>query len=200
MHSYGGEDDLILKHFGDFKGRFLDLGAWDGKEISNTFAFAERGWFGVAVEASYTGVSGWLGNLALNPRITLVNAAMGVTRGIADFFHVPGCESTASERIKLRTSPRQTAQAYKIATVTIDDIIREFPGSFDYVSIDIEDWSIPVMQTIPYDKLDTKVVCVEYLHKDMFGVQENHVIIEWMAKRWGFRELATTSENVVMTR
>ena len=200
VYSYGGEDDLILKHFGDFKGRFLDIGAWDGKQISNTYAFAQAGWYGVEVEGSFDCIAPWLKNMGSFPKISLINAAMGVTNGVVDWYYVLGCESTASERIKLRTDARQTAIAYKTGLITIADIQKAFPGDFDYISIDIEDWSIPVMQSIPYDKLNTKAVCIEYLHKEMFGVEEDKAITEWMSKTCGFKHLATTSENVIMVR
>ena len=47
-----GEDEFILTFFGDHKGRFLDVGAYDGCTFSNTGQLAERGWSGVCVEPS----------------------------------------------------------------------------------------------------------------------------------------------------
>lgn len=52
MHSQNREEEAIFKYFGDFIGTFLDIGANDGKTLSNTRALAELGWCGVLVEPS----------------------------------------------------------------------------------------------------------------------------------------------------
>lgn len=49
-YSQNTEQDIILKYFGTFVGRFLDIGAYNGLDISNTRALLERGWSGVLVE------------------------------------------------------------------------------------------------------------------------------------------------------
>ena len=41
MYSQNQEEKYILKHFKDKQGTFLDLGAYDGKELSNTRALVE---------------------------------------------------------------------------------------------------------------------------------------------------------------
>lgn len=51
-YSQNGEQEAILKIFGESEGRFLDIGAYDGKTFSNTLALIERGWSGVLIEPS----------------------------------------------------------------------------------------------------------------------------------------------------
>ena len=50
MYSQNQEEQYILNHFKDKQGTFLDLGAYDGKELSNTRALVEQGWAGCCVE------------------------------------------------------------------------------------------------------------------------------------------------------
>lgn len=53
-YSQNGEDGIteeILKRLGINNGWFVEFGAWDGKELSNTFFLLERGWRGVDIEA-----------------------------------------------------------------------------------------------------------------------------------------------------
>ena len=52
MFSQRDEEQVILDHFGDRVGTFLDVGAYDGITFSNTHALALKGWSGVCVEAS----------------------------------------------------------------------------------------------------------------------------------------------------
>lgn len=52
-HSQLGEDKIIgrlLARIGIEKGFFVELGAWDGKFLSNTFALYEKGWSGCYIE------------------------------------------------------------------------------------------------------------------------------------------------------
>ena len=51
-YSQYGEDRLILDFFNGKKGNLLDIGANDGRTISNSLLFIEHGWAGVLVEAS----------------------------------------------------------------------------------------------------------------------------------------------------
>lgn len=50
MYSQNQEEKYILNHFKDKQGTFLDLGAYNGKELSNSRALVELGWAGCCVE------------------------------------------------------------------------------------------------------------------------------------------------------
>ncbi len=45
-------EDFILWNFFDYKehGFFIDVGAFDGKHLSNTLSFEEHGWKGICIE------------------------------------------------------------------------------------------------------------------------------------------------------
>ena len=49
-----GEDIFLEKLFEEMKiekGFFVDVGAWDGKHLSNTYIFIGKGWNGIEIEA-----------------------------------------------------------------------------------------------------------------------------------------------------
>lgn len=200
-YSANREDDLILEHFGAYKGRFLDLGALDGRIGSNVLRFAELGWAGVAVEASYRNVGDWLRLYRSYPKIQLVHAAIGVEGGLTRMWDTQDQSlSTCSTRLQNRGKGREVdVNCLIVSSFTIRDLMSLFPGTFDYVSIDIEGWTIPVLQTIPFDELETRALCVEWFHEDVFGEDEPAAIRE-ILKPFGFRELAKTPENLVMVR
>jgi FkbM family methyltransferase len=50
MYSQNDEEIHIITHLQTSPGRFLDVGAYDGKTFSNTRALAERGWGGILVD------------------------------------------------------------------------------------------------------------------------------------------------------
>lgn len=49
-YSQFGEDEFLAPLLPE-KGWFVDVGAWDGKYLSNTFHFVEKGWDGLEIEA-----------------------------------------------------------------------------------------------------------------------------------------------------
>ena len=49
-YSQNNEQEFILNYFNGYKGTFLDLGAYDGIELSNTRALMELGWLGMCFE------------------------------------------------------------------------------------------------------------------------------------------------------
>ena len=63
-YSQGGEQAAILEYFGEKRdGRFLDVGAFDFRGLSNVRALAERGWGGVLVEPDPQAFASLLVNL-----------------------------------------------------------------------------------------------------------------------------------------
>ena len=51
MTSQTGQDQWVLENWPQ-PGTFLELGAYDGIEFSNTLALEERGWRGYLIEPS----------------------------------------------------------------------------------------------------------------------------------------------------
>ena len=56
-YSQNGEDGVIeeiLRRMGIKQGWFVDVGAWDGKYLSNSFALVEKGWKGLEIKGDKT--------------------------------------------------------------------------------------------------------------------------------------------------
>lgn len=200
-----GEDEAVAAYFGDFKGRFLEIGAADGKILSNCYLLALKGWGGVCVEGSHRWVDAWFKNYAgMLGRVALVNEAMGTREpGWGTFFDCFGDDtaSTVSERLVKLGQSRANHHPIRKYLITAREILDLCPGPYHFVSIDIDGMSVPVMREIPYDKLDTRCVCVEYLHppNSPSGVKEDGEIIEYLAGL-GFKPLLVNEENVIMVR
>lgn len=75
IHSQNGEDGILLVLFKRLKirkGWFVDVGAWDGRHLSNTCVFAERGWKGIEIESDKRKFRSLISNFMKNPRLYLV--------------------------------------------------------------------------------------------------------------------------------
>lgn len=195
------EDDLILKLFEPgFTGRFLDIGCADGVEFSNTYAMALAGWSGVAVDASWKAAKGWLEHYRSLPNVHFVNAAMAESAGLLPFWD---CDtqmmSTCDEKLVQRQPLRQQSRRIWVAAIDVPTLMKTFGEQYNFVSVDLEGYTIQVLRQLPFDKMKAKVICAEYLTPDYFGVDEQPIVMEILG-HYGYRHVATTKHNVIAVR
>jgi FkbM family methyltransferase len=194
------EDLAVLKYFGAHKGRFLDLGAFDGKTRSNTLLLAERGWTGVAVDASWEVVPKALESYK-GLGVTFVSAAVGANPGLVPFFDCGNANlSTASIDLVHRTPDlRKIVKQRFVACVTVRDLLKVFPGTFDFLSVDLEGWTLPVLETVPLDEIKCRMVCAEYFHPMYAGFDEKTKLTSYMVSR-GFSVQGENPSNMLFVR
>lgn len=195
-HTYSQKDEerFIARFFGDRVGRFLDIGAWDAEEFSNTRRLFERGWGGVLVEPSpvcfrklmraYRGVDS----------VSLVNAGVAEDSAIKPFYATEDALSTFE--ILHRDIWAQRAgvpfREIYLRTITVPELLSAFPGPYEFLNIDVEGGSWELLRSFPLDDIGTLLVCIEY---------EDHLneIEEYCTAR-GFSRVHWTNENLLMGR
>lgn len=191
IYSQNSEQTFILDYFKDQKeGRFLDIGAYDGKTFSNTHALAKMGWRGVCIEPSPTCFKQLVQIYHLTPTIECVNAAMATERGIVRFWDSNGdAVSTTNEDHKNKWAMVGFKQFY-VNTITIDDVINYFGPQYDMISLDVESTNIQILNTLPLDAMGVKLICVEYDGRpgDVLSYCK------------GFREIHRNGENIILVR
>jgi FkbM family methyltransferase len=163
-YSQQGEDVEVLSYFEDYIGTFLDIGAYNGKEMSNTYALAEQGWSGVCVEASPQCFVQLQKTYKDSKKVKLVNAFIGSSVGCRLFFDHGGATATASTTHKKVWESQVPYQQIHVASVRVIDILDILPGPYDFISIDVEGVDLSVLKGMPgnpYQILGTKMFCVE---------------------------------------
>lgn len=199
-YSQNNEEEVIIAEFARLNvqsGRFLDIGAWDGKGFSNTFRLAELGWKGVCVEASPTVFPSLIKNHAGNPLITLVNAVVAPNQSKLVQWFDSGGDAISS------TNPAHVAKweagwkvkftPFWVYTMPISTLFDQFGFDFDFINIDVESTNLELFLALPWKALkQTKVICVEhdYRQNDMAQIAGQH----------GFRALSMNGENLILTR
>lgn len=200
-YSQNGEQKIILEIFGDFVGRFLEIGACDGKLVSNTLALVERGWSGVMVEPSPRAFVALQERHGANEKLTLVHAAVGLERGISKFWEEAtiGGYSTTEEgnRAKWQHLAAFPQRPFWIPIMSLWDLVGEFhhcagaePGPIDFLTIDTEGTSIDLFRGFLFNEIHPRVVCVEH---------DGHIgeCLKW-AKHFLYREVARNGENLIL--
>jgi FkbM family methyltransferase len=158
MRSQHGEDLALYSRFPKSSGFYVEVGALDGVELSNTHYFEHAlNWRGVLVEANPLKAEECRIN---RPQSTV--AAVAVTspdqaNGTLPFSVAVGFEalstlnltSWAKEILDRAASEREISiQNIDVPTRTLDSVLSEAgcPPDFDFMTIDIEGYEVPALR------------------------------------------------------
>lgn len=169
-----------LRNRTDFEWKFgtlLDIGANDGKTLSNSLALIEAGFEGLLVEASTKAFERLKETHNIPDRqVQLLNVAVGSYDGVIDFNE--SGELLGTGDVALVSSTRQdemdrwgvlNIQFKKISVpvITFATLMdRSIYGEFDVVSVDIEGMEPEVIPQIDFTNLRTKIAVIEWNGKN----------------------------------
>jgi len=196
MYSQNDEEKVILEYFGDKKdGKFLDLGAYDGKTFSNTLALVERGWGGVCVEASpQCFVS--LQNVHRNhPQVKCVCAAVAESSGLKKFYDSGGAVASMNEEHYKKWKDHQDDfMEILVPSITIIELVNSFNFlHIDFISVDVEGITMDIFHACMSCR-QPALMCVEY------DSEADKNEISGALSPIGYSLLHTTGENVLWGR
>ena len=190
-----GEDAFILSFFGAQKGRFLDVGAYDGHTFSNTGQLAERGWSGVCVEPSPS-VFPHLARYHDLHDVLCLNAAVTVAAKWMPFWDAKG---DALSSVDGRHVEKFSASGYPfercwIRGVTWAQVLEGFPGPYDFLNIDVEGTNAELTLACPLDMIGVRLVCLE----DDLGDQRDAVLARF--RSFGYAESKKIGGNLLFAK
>lgn len=189
-YSQGEEQQHILEHC-PASGRFLDIGAWNARNLSNTRALYERGWSGVLVEPSPEPFIGLLKEYGEDERIDLVLGAVGKDVSMTRFHASADALTTSSpQNFEKWRGVGGFYGRFWVQTVEIGFLVRNF-GPFDFVSIDTEGSSVEIFRDL-LECAAPQCICVEHDFRNVETLE--------MAKAKGYREVYFSGENQVFAK
>jgi FkbM family methyltransferase len=178
MYSQNDEEKFILEYFSGAKGVFMDIGANDGKTLSNSYALVERGWPGVCVEASpkawerLRSLHGWQNGNG----IQLINVAVGSYDGNIDFNEsgellgtgdVALVSSTRQDEMDRWVSLNMPFEKVSVPVITFKTLLeRCLYNHFDFLTIDIEGMEPEVVPQIDFTELGIIMAIIEWNGKN----------------------------------
>jgi len=145
-------------------GRFLDIGAHDGKTFSSTRALAERGWSGIYVEPDPAVLPSLYENIKqFGNKVEVVPAAIGNHNGRMPFYSSRGdMISSLSKSHADKWSGSCQFDMSEVDVVTIDTLARTKGTQFDFINIDVEGLNWDVFTQFDWGTWRPKCVCIEY--------------------------------------
>lgn len=174
-----GQDVFLVEDvFGRQRdGVFVDVGAHDGIRFSNTY-YLERhlGWQGLAIEPlpevyealrrnrRCDTVQGCVANAAGEVRFLAITGYGTMLSGIVDEYdprHVARIDRELADRDSRRDII--TVPAYTLAELLEEHGLTRV----DYLSIDVEGPELKILESIPFDRFDIRVISVENNYQDL---------------------------------
>jgi FkbM family methyltransferase len=169
-YSQFDEQQAILRYFEplmaawspEARPTFLDVGAWDPKCFSNTRALFERGWSGVMIEPSPTPMLSLLKEYGNEPKITLVQAAVGLEDSILPFQISDDGLSTSDQQSfrKWKETGGFYGRMY-VRTITWQQIAVWY-GGFTFINLDAEGISVDLFHEMVSTGIRPACCCVEH--------------------------------------
>lgn len=159
------QQDLFALAFSDFKdgGFFVEFGATDGKQASNTYLLETRyNWAGVLAEPSKE----YWAELKANRRATLSNSAVSSKSGEKLAFVESGQHSSLKGFFD-QGNQKRSNRSYFVQSISLVDLLTESnaPAFVDFLSIDTEGSEFEILNAFDFTKYKFGFICVEHNFK-----------------------------------
>lgn len=174
---YKQDEWLYNNHFKNKKkGFFLEIGADDGIDKSNTKFFEELGWDGMCIEASPKRFK----LLEKNRTCICENYAVSDSIGEVEFMDISGWGKGLSgivnsydkkhrKRIEqeLKNTKNNGREIIKVKTEMLNNLLdKHNANEIDFCTIDIEGGEYDILKTIDFNKYNIKFIIVENNYQD----------------------------------
>jgi FkbM family methyltransferase len=207
-YSQCGEDrivSLVFYALGVPRPTYLDVGANEPIEFSNTYLFYRHGCRGVCVEANPV-LCDKLRRTRSRDRC--VNVGIGARSGGTMTLHVfedhASGLTTFSEQqagLQLASGQHRVVQKLDVAIVGLNDFVREhFETPPNFMSIDIEGLEVEVLEAFDFDAYGPDVICAETLRRTAAGDMEKNTELAALIESRGYVAFADTYINTIFVK
>jgi FkbM family methyltransferase len=174
FYGQNGEDFLLWEYFGRRKqGFFIDVGAFDGIYMSNSFCFERQGWNGICIEPTprYAELCrahrpgsiclpvACVGNEGLE-EVEFREEALGLVSGITAEPDDPGLRNT----YRSFHTEFQGFNRIRVKAATLNSILEEqlpFGTVIDFISLDVEGTETDVLRGLDIERYRPRVFVIE---------------------------------------
>jgi len=164
-YSQFGEDQVLLELFKDkSNGLYVDVGAHHPYRYSNTYLLHKKGWHGINIDPDPYAIK--LFNKA-RPHDVNLNCGVGPQEGNMEYykFSDPAVNTFVEEEAKKWMHKNWVVflGTEKVPVYTLATILDKYTAgkTIDVLDIDVEGWTLEVLQSNDWDNYRPKVLVVE---------------------------------------
>lgn len=194
-------EDLLLAQFFGYKptGYFIEIGAYDGLYLSNSYCFEQLGWRGLLVEPLPNQAAACKVN---RPGSVVVQAALGSHAGHVTLTELVG--EAAFETLSYVGNPagamskaqrlNSQTRTHQVPLRTFEEVAQEAglrPGqAIDFISIDCEGMDFEILQSIDLAKWQPHLLIIE---------SNEQAVGDYLA-RHGYQAMLRIRANTIFSR
>jgi FkbM family methyltransferase len=213
VYSQNDEQAIIMKYFGDRRGRLLDIGANDGVTLSNSRALMLSGWEGVLVEPSPKAFAR-LQNVYSSTSAVLLEVCVGPETRVIEFWESGAFEHTGPDvallscinpKEKERWGEKVAFEPIKVQQLSFKSLLKSIWAhievesvedlKFQFINIDAEGMDYEILQQIDLNAVGCECFCIEHN-----SIPENSLRYISYANKYGFREIGRNAENLIFAK
>lgn len=205
-----GLTKLLEKHLGDLEtGRYVEVGAFDGMNWSNTHLLAKSGWTGIAIEPNPF----HFGKLESNLRdldVTCIQLAIGDHSGEGELYLAGSLSTLDDEQVEVYRKVGwskylfpDNLPTYTVRIRTLDYILEKhkWEPDFELISIDVEGAELDVLRGFDLDRWRPKLMIIEtYEMSPTRSLARNAEKIGKILDLYGYRSVQADTINTVYVR
>jgi len=206
MYSQLNEDELVSNYFKSFVGTVLDIGANDGKTLSNSLFLIEKGWTAHLIEPNNKAYTSLISLHEGNENVFCYPIGLSETDGFMDYYE-SGSHLTEQDHSLLSTlhfgetlrwGDTANFELSKAIFLSWNSWLEQnllVGKTFDFISIDAEgeDWNI--LKQIDLTLHECKVLCVEWnSHQNLYKQYSEYASLH------GFKETFINANNIIFTK
>jgi FkbM family methyltransferase len=200
-----GLGDIYERHGMPAKGRFVEVGAYDGQTISNTIFLAEMGWVGLFIEPHPEYAEACRRNHAkriADFTIVVDETAVSNFEGDADLYVIRMCSSLVFDKTAVEEGG-SINDKITVPVTTLDAVLRrnDWTPEFELLVIDVEQSELDVLEGFSVAHWQPKMVIIETHEKQ--GVPHR----SWKAKpigeyfdRYGYQKIHADAVNSIFVK
>ena len=178
-YSQLGQDKKVYDFYkGKTTGYFVEIGAYDGIALSNTYAFEKIGWKGICCEPLPSRFS----DLCRNRTAHCCNQAVYHTTGLSVSFDIEGDAgmlSGISSNIDCHKHVvNKNKKVVTMLTISLNDLLERFeaPPFIEYLSLDTEGSEYEILKTLDFNKWQFGIIDVEHNHVEPRRTMIKHLL------------------------
>lgn len=191
-------------------GCFVEVGAYDGLFVSNSYGLVRRGWRGLMFEPHPVYANECRNNLRRFPNCKVVETAVGSPGTSELVIHQAGALSTANTTLLAEYQETSWArgslskESVRVQSRTLDELLREheIPVKFDLLIVDVEGLESEVFEGFSINHWQPQMMIVEVAdtHPDLSSTQKQDAALVRKLENSGYLIVYKDAINTVFVR
>ena len=183
-----GEDKYIIELFDrNFKGKFLDIGCYHPTRHNNTYKMYKNGWSGMNIDLNPLTIE--LFNF-IRPRDININSGVSDTEIEKKLYFIDELNTQNTldnNQLNFLKDHHNIKDSEilekKIKTRNLNNILDDYKFyNIDFMNLDIEGHELKVLETLDFNKINLKYLCIEMIEHNRESILNNEKIKDLLSK------------------